>query len=623
MLKPLALLISVAFILSTAVAKGPDDTPQFQSSFMRVELAPAQPEFTVLAVDSLGTKKLTTNPLRAPAKPDNRYELRRVGRRFEYRPAGASSGPPVWSFVFSDRQIQLSSSYSAGNPPPSLLLDMNPHVSRVTLLGLFNDDGTIRLPAVLHLPDSGTFRITSPPGQNLTLGYEALRHHPDERVNDALLKNVRMNDYVKVIIPGATATTPHVAYTLEVVDIYPEVPQIAGDPRFDGFRRDWLNIFQLNPRFRALANHAASDVCADTVFEYAEVAEYTPPFAPRLTALDLVRQTLDRYLGGMKAYGIAGYVPTDPSLKYDFTDAYPSLLIAAEDYVRGSKDEVWLKKNYPGLKGWATTMLAMDREGTGLLEYPLSGNSGIWDKQFTEHAANWWDNVGFGHQDAYSNALAYHSLVGMAELARRANQPADARLYAARAEKLRSVYFKTFYDPATGVLAGWKSADGQIHDYYFTFVNSVAITYGLIPPAEANKIMDRLLAKMKEVGYKHFEYGLPGNLIPIRRDDYLEPRQEWGGGTRADGSDGFQIYENGGATACFVYFTLQALYKLGRRNDADAILFPMLRSFEDGRFQGTSPNGRSYDWKSWDGKPYGYEGLLVDGYMTFLAILSR
>ena len=135
--------------------------------------------------------------------------------------------------------------------------------------------------------------------------------------------------------------------------------------------------------------------------------------------------------------------------------------------------------------------------------------------------------------------------------------------------------------------------------------------------------MDRLLAKMKEVGYTHFEYGLPGNLIPVRRDDYLEPRQEWGGGTKADGSDGFQIYENGGATACFAYFTLQALYQLGRKAEADTILFPMLRAFENGGFQGSSPNGRSYDWKSWDGKPYGYEGLLVDGYMTLLAALSR
>ena len=613
MLKRLELLISVLFIFTLGMANEPVQAPQFQSSFLRVELAPNQPAFTVLAVDSLGKKKLNRNPLRAPAAPSKSYEVRQVGKRFEYRPAGQPASAPVWSFQFSDKQVQLRSTYSAGNPPPPLLLDINPHVSRGTLLGLFNDDGTIRLPAVLHLPNLGTFRITATQGEGLALGYDALRHKD---------KKVRINDFVKVTIPGASAVNPQVAYTLDVVSIWPGPPQLAQDPRFDGHRRDWLDMFQLAPRFRALANHAASDVVPFTTFEYSAMAVRTPALAPGLTALDLIRATLDRYLSGMKGYGQVGYIPNDASAPYDFSDTYPSLLMTASDYVQGSKDDVWLKKNYAGIKDWATRLLAMDH-GSGLIEYPVSGNSGIWDKKFSSHAANWWDDIGFGHYDAYSNALAYKSLLDMAVLAKRANQPEDAKLYAARAEKLRSVYYDTFYNPATGVLAGWKSADGQLHDYYFAFVNGVAITYGLIPRDKANKIMDRMLAKMKEVGYTHFEYGLPGNLIPIRQDDYLEARQEWGGGTKADGSDGFQVYENGGATACYAYFTIEALYQLGRHKEADAILFPMLRSFEDGGFQGSAPNGRSYDWKSWEGKPYGYEGLLVDGYLTLLSVLSR
>jgi len=619
MLWRLTFLIPVLFIFTLGKANQPTGVPQFQSSFLRVELAPDQPAFTVLTVDSLGKKKLAKNPLRAPAASGRAYELRKTGTRFEYRRAGQPSAAPVWSFEFSNRQIRLSSSYSADSPPPPLVLNINPHVSRGTLLGLFNDDGTIRLPALLHLPNLGTFRITPTPAKGLALGYDAYRNKN---------KPMRINDFVTVTIFGATAAHPHVGYTLDVVDIYPGPAQLAQDPRFDGFRRDWLDIFQLSPRFRALANHVASDVCAFTVFHYSAAALRTPPLAPGLTALDLIRATLDQYLHGMKAYGLSGYYPTagydnDPTLPYDFLDSYPSLLIASADYVHGSKDDVWLKKNYPGIKAWATKMLAMDKEGRGLLEYPVSGNYGMWDKKFSIHAANWWDGIGFGHLDAYSNAVAYHALLEMADLARRVNQPEDAKLYAARAEKLRSVYYDTFYNPATGVLAGWKSSDGQLHDYYFTFVNSTAITYGLIPRQKANKIMDRMLAKMKEVGYTHFEYGLPGNLIPVRRGDYLEPRADWGGGPKEDGTDGFQKYENGGATACFAYFTLQALYQLGRHKEADAILFPMLKSFEEGGFQGTASNGKSYDWKSWDGKPYGYEGLLVDGYLTLLAVLSR
>ena len=119
-------------------------------------------------------------------------------------------------------------------------------------------------------------------------------------------------------------------------------------------------------------------------------------------------------------------------------------------------------------------------------------------------------------------------------------------MYSARAEKLRSVYFQTFYDPKTGVLAGWKSADGNLHDYYFTFVNGVAITYGLIPPDKANLIMDRMLAEMKKVGYTHFEYGLPGNLIPIRRGDYVDHDPRFGGPVKKTGRMDFKSMRTAG-----------------------------------------------------------------------------
>ena len=611
MSKNLLFVVFVGLVSAWAAAKEPANAPEYSSAFLRVQLAPDQPALLALSVDSLGKSKLGPSPLRAPAATDKNYVVHRAGNKVEYRSAGAAK--PAWSFELATRQIRLHSTYSKRNPPPPLLLNFNPHINRTTLLGLMNDDGSVRLPALLHLPDRGTLRITSSIANPPALAYDALR----------LPKGQRENDYVKVTIPAASADAPEIDYTLEVVEIHPGPPELAEDPRFDGFRRNWLNIFQLNPRRRALANHAASDVCAFTLFEYSSVAKRTPRLAPGLTALDLIRQTLDRYLGGMKAYGIVDYVPNDPTNPYDYTDTYPSLLTAAWDYVDGSNDTAWLTTNYAGIKQWATKLLAMDQDGDGLIEYPVSGNSGIWDKKFSKHAANWWDDIGFGHKDAYANALAYHALLGMASMAQLANMPEDAKLYDSRAEKLRSAYWEAFYNPATGVLGGWRSADGQLHDYYFTFVNAVAITYGLVPRDKANAIMDRLLAKMKDVGYTKFEYGLPGNLIPIRKDDYLEARREWGGGEKDDGSDGFQIYENGGATACYAYFTIQALYQLGRHAEGDAILFPMLRSFEEGGFQGGAANGRTYDWKAWDGTPYGYEGLLVDSYQTLLAVLSR
>ena len=47
----------------------------------------------------------------------------------------------------------------------------------------------------------------------------------------------------------------------------------------------------------------------------------------------------------------------------------------------------------------------------------------------------------------------------------------------------------------------------------------------------------------------------------------------------------------------------------------------MLKAFEDGGFQGSNADGDTYDWKAWDGTPHGYEGLLVDGYLTLLAAM--
>ena len=129
------------------------------------------------------------------------------------------------------------------------------------------------------------------------------------------------------------------------------------------------------------------------------------------------------------------------------------------------------------------------------------------------------------------------------------------------------------------------------------------------------------MTKINEVGDNRFDLGLPGNLIPVRREDYIDLRKRFGGPTKEDGSDGFQICENGGATACYAYYTIQALRQLGRHNEADAILFPMQKAFEDEGLQGRGPSGMTYDWTSWDGNPHGYDGLLVDGYLTLLGVM--
>jgi hypothetical protein len=607
---------------------------QIAGKYYELAVSLKQPQFLRLAVDSLGQGRFRTSALRSPPAAPRPTVALHAGSRVEYRAQDpSSSSPPRWTFEFGEKSVRLVSQWSESDPPEPVALDFDLKLCHATLLGRVNSDGSMALPAILHLPDQGSFRITAADvpqeskGDSPPFPVEKSGQSPKAKLDYDARRAV--GPYAKVTFPPATKETPRVEYRWEATAIYPMLAGIENDPRFNGFRRNWLNIFQVNPRLGAIANNSASDVCASCAYEYADVALHTPPLADSLSALDLIRQLLDRYLAGKPGYGFPGWTafdfPPAPTPKQTpvFLDAYPNLLIAAFDYVTGSGDQTWLKRNYPAVRGWAEALLATDRDGNGLFEYAMSGNSGSWPAAHPVRPSNWWDAVGFGHEDAYANALAYRALFGMEKMAKELGKSEDADRYRAAAGRLRGAYVKTFYNPVTGVLAGWKSADGQLHDYYFLFVNGMAIHYGLVPKGQANAIMDKLLAKMKEVGYTRFDLGLPGNLIPIARKDYWDPNHRFGGGQKEDGSDGFQIYENGGATACHAFFTLAALYDLGRRDEADRILFPMLKSFDQGAFQGTGPNGMTNDWKAWDGTPWGYEGFLTDNYYALLAVLAR
>jgi hypothetical protein len=563
-----------------------------ESSFLKVVRDPNFPQLSFFSVDSLGKDQLRKNVI---SKED------------------ANNSCTGWKLTSAQKTFSLTTEFEEGCSQP-FVIKINQHVNHATFLGRIGGvNGEIKLPGIMHLPDMGTFRVTcNVPYQKVLVDAKRFIDEP----------------FVRIRFPAATADAIQKIYSFEVVTIYPDADDIV-DARYDCFKKNFISIFQLNPFLRKLANNSASDACAFTLYKYSEVALYTPPLAEGLTALDLIRETLERYLSGDKGYGLLGYdydktwdIPKSPS-SCNSLDSYPSLIIAACNYFKGSGDKEWFGNNYAVIKEWSKEMLDCDSDGDGLLEFCLSGDSGSWKGDKSMRPANWWDTIGFGHKDAYSNALAYRALVLLEEVNTALGKTEEAAFFHSKAAQLKRIYSSTFYNPDTGVLAGWKSADGMLHDYYFTFVSGVAICYDLLELSLANDIMDKLLSKMKQVGFVNFELGLPGNLIPVIRADYTDLLPEVGGGKRADNADGFQIYENGGATACFTYFTIHALQKLGRKRDADAILMPLLKSMSEGNFQGRCANGRSKDWKTWSGECWGYEGFLVDNYMFLLTLVRH
>lgn len=593
------------------IADGSDEQLHFVSESMELRLSSTAPEFLSLNIDGLGKARRGANIVDAN-RPAGNYQVSSHAspgaRRVEYRPSGVGSdAPPTWTFAFSDSHAILTSQWCADHVSPPLVFHFD--LSRVhsTVLGILGKDSLLAAPVLMHFPGQGSMRLmASVPG--IGLAYVS-----DRRQQAATLA-----------LPGASPEHKQIIYTLEVTAIYPDLPGIRDDARFDAFRRNWLDALQLNPSYPALANNTASDTCAFCYYEFADIAALTPPLARGLTALDMVRQTLDRILAGGTAYGLPA--PGWKCCPSAFSDALPAMIIAAANCVRAGDADAWLATNYRSIREWAESMLATDTDGDGLMKYSISGNSGIWkDGAPSFRPSNWWDTLGFGHEDAYGNALAYRALHNMVILANKAGHAADAVRYRAAAEKLRKSYYRRFFDPRTGVLGGWRSADGQLHDYCFLWVNGAAIHYGLVQKPEANSIMDKLMAKMKEVGYGNFSLGLPGNLVSVALKDCVDKRGggRFGCGSRPDNADGFQKYENGGATAAFAFFTLAALYDLGRKAEADEILFAMLGEYGRCGYEGRGAHGQSNDWRQWDGTPWGYEGFLTDDYYALLAVPLR
>jgi hypothetical protein len=560
-------------------------------------LASDKPEFAAFWVDSLGNGRRWENGVLGGDSAETYHTTREDGWiRYVNTQTNTAT-----AFRFEDNRIIIRSDASDGNAAEPFQLRFRirgKDPAHATLLGVMEEDESVTLPAILHIPGQGTLRITGESAGEtpLRLGYQASREE------------------VTITFPSGTTEIPWVECTLDVINIYPENASVEGDARFDGFRRCWLNILQLSSKHRTLANHAGSDVAGLCYHEYSEIAMLTGELAVGVSGPQLLRDSLNLILAGRKTYGMPGY----PHGDYPETslDTWPSLLIAAHNYYLASEDEAWVKTHIDTLLEWGYASLKTDSNGNGLIEFHQSGNLG----ECKVRPANWWDCINFGHEDAYSNALAYRAFRGLAQLAAVAGREDESATFDNAAEKLKAAYYPTLYNESTGMLAGWKSRDGMLHDYAFTFIQGMAITYGLVDDEEkANKLLDAVMAKMQEVGYNRFDLGLPGNLINVPKEDYYnETKPRWGG------ENTFQVYENGGASANHAYFTLAALYRLGRREEADRILFPILNSFNECAFQGTGNNeDKTNDWRTWDGVPWGYEGLLSDNYLVVKAVLVR
>ncbi len=367
----------------------------------------------------------------------------------------------------------------------------------------------------------------------------------------------------------------------------------------DGLRRHWGSIYACyRPEHRGFSNNAASVNCHVSHVAPGDIISTTGKLACGLDPADLNRFTLKRALldGGGYGYWRNLYLDSDPSL-----------LIATGRLHQASPDRAWLHAVEPGLREVASRMLSILGDEGLILCRDLSGNSGSY-----RWSCNSMDVVGFGHLDGYVNALGYRALRNAAALFHELSDPSLARRCREAAGQIKEVYAKVFINPETGWVAGWRSRDGQIHDYGFIWVNGPAIAFGLLETAQARTALLNLEAARVKMGITEGYFGLPSNLLPLSPQDHMMPII-WGVPQST-----FENYTDGGLYGFHASYYLRALSIYGLKEPAQKLARELDEGLAAGYFNGGI--GMGNELRSWEGLRTGYEGTLIGSFAPVYSV---
>jgi hypothetical protein len=465
----------------------------------------------------------------------------------------------------------------------------------------------VSLPSYLAAPDFGTAYITN-------TGDEAAFYRKPSSLFPATTYWVDVTPHQPATEDGLNEIGPkpwHTTLHFSVDRLEPLPDLVSRDPRLQRFPKYSLDMTQWRPDTGIVSNSVMSIGCGLANLFYAEEALFAPHLEDGISPMALVGASVDRYFQGARGYMMPNKNVFAPDWKSSHeTAAY--LVISAWYDIRtiGGMDQLhqWLK--------------------------PLEATAGHIESQFDKdgliydtNRGMWFDTYNIQGADAYSNAADYRAFLCMADLETLAGQPTLAKQYADDAAKIKAAYFHSFFNPVTGVLAGWKTRDGKLHDYMFPWVNSFAIYQGLVPAEQAKSILQTLLAKMQSIGFNSYQLGLPTNLIPMSPADYVPHTS--GAPRQPDGKDTWQVYMNGGATPAFENYFIQALYQTGQSKAADRLLWPLMKSYEKGTFNAgvelpdqkqRNPVGSAF--YVWDGSRGRGEGYLPEDWTGIEALFT-
>lgn len=602
------------FLRSTHFAPDVKDqgkTLSISTPWYRLVLDKTHPRIVSLALDSLGKGELGVNllqksgaypvldqPFREPT-PLASSRLTCSGNVFHYAPIEIAPG--VWERVtiradargfdlllsaVANRVVTMRGGlfrfHFAANQTPTTFVG---HPSKLI--------NYVDLPTYLAAPDFGTVYITHTGDDAAFYRRPSSLFPATSYAVDITPHRPGSEDGLNKIGPQPWQTVLH----LSVQTLEPLPQLLSRDPRLARFPKYSLDMTQWRPDTGILSNSVMSIDCGLAMLFYAEQAVWAPHLKDGISPMALVGASVNRYF-----HGAGGYMMPDVNVyspKWKSSRETPAYLAISAWYV------IRTIGGMRQLHEWLQPMEAVADHIESHFD-----KDGLID----EPGKEWFDVYDFQGPDAFSNAADYRAFLCMADVETLAGRPAMAERYRRDAQRIKAVYFKTFFDPATGVLAGWKSPDGKLHDYMFPWVNGFAIYQGLVPSKQAKSILKTMLVKMQSIGFHSFQLGLPTNLIPMSPADYFPHTS--GAPTQANGMDTWQIYMNGGATPPYEYYFIQALYQNGLREDAEHLLWPLMQSYEKGTFNAgielpgqkqRNPVGSAfYTWNGSRGRGEGY-----------------
>ena len=390
------------------------------------------------------------------------------------------------------------------------------------------------------------------------------------------------------------------AFEWAVTELAPKGPRATMPPVMrTALRRHWGTVFSCcRPEFRGFSNHAASTNCHLSQSAPIEIAALTRPPKGGPDPLALCRFTVGKGLldGGGYGYWRNLYLDSDPVL-----------LCAAGRIHQAGPDLRWLREIAPGLRAAVERMGAtIGPEGLAVCR-DLSGNARSW-----RWSSNGMDVVGFGHIDGYVNALTYRAFRNAAALTAALGDRSLASRCAEWADGIRAAYAPQLVNPRTGWVAGWRSRDGELHDYAFLWVNGPACAWGLLDRTAARKALTGLERLRRKVGPRDARLGLPCNLLPIRAEDHKLPQ------ILAGTQPTFETYTDGSLSGWPATYYLRALSTCGLKSAARRLASQLAEGYAAGVFNGGEGSGQEF--RSWEGAPTGYEGTLIGCFAPLYAL---